>query len=60
MVNDVSAEETGFEHDTNEVVIIESNGNEMSVPMSSKRTIAGAILDSVVRSMKPSSGESKI
>jgi len=60
VVNDVSAEETGFEHDTNEVVIIESNGNEMSVPMSSKRTIAGAILDSVVRSMKPSSGESKI
>jgi phosphopantothenoylcysteine decarboxylase / phosphopantothenate---cysteine ligase len=59
VVNDVSAEETGFEHDTNEVVIIESNGNEMSVPMSSKRTIAGAILDSVVRSMKPSSGESK-
>ena len=59
VVNDVSAEATGFEHDTNEVVIIESNGNEMSIPMSSKRTIAGAILDSVVRSMKPSSGESK-
>lgn len=47
VVNDVSAPQTGFDQDTNEVVILGVDGPEEQVAMASKRTIADAIFDRV-------------
>jgi len=52
VANDVSAPGTGFEHDTNAVVIIEASGSVHDVPLTHKRAIAGAVLDAVVRVRK--------
>ena len=46
VANDVSAPGAGFEHDTNEVVILTADG-AAEVPMADKRTIARAVLDTV-------------
>ncbi len=46
VANDVSAPGTGFEHDTNEVVLLAETG-AIEVPMADKRTIARAVLDAV-------------
>jgi phosphopantothenoylcysteine decarboxylase / phosphopantothenate---cysteine ligase len=48
VANDVSAPGAGFEHDTNEVVILGADGSTREVPMSSKRAIADAVLDAVL------------
>ncbi|MGI8791827.1 MAG: bifunctional phosphopantothenoylcysteine decarboxylase/phosphopantothenate--cysteine ligase CoaBC [Acidimicrobiales bacterium] len=48
VANDVSADGAGFEHDTNAVVIISSDGTEQTVPLSEKRAIAAAVFDAVV------------
>jgi phosphopantothenoylcysteine decarboxylase/phosphopantothenate--cysteine ligase len=48
VANDVSAPGTGFEHDTNEVVILTADGTREWVPLASKRAIAAAVLDAVV------------
>jgi len=48
VANDVSAPGAGFEHDTNAVTIVGSDGSETPVPLSSKQAIAHAILDAVV------------
>jgi phosphopantothenoylcysteine decarboxylase/phosphopantothenate--cysteine ligase len=48
VANDVSAPGTGFEHDTNEVVIVSAQGPQVHVPLSDKRAVADAILDAVI------------
>lgn len=47
VANDVSAEGVGFEHDTNEVLILSADGGEVHVPMTDKRSVARAVLDAV-------------
>lgn len=47
VANDVAAEGVGFEHDTNEVLIL-SAGGEMHVPLTDKLVVAGEILDAVM------------
>ena len=47
VVNDVSAPQVGFDHDTNEVVILGSDGSETKVSLASKRTVADAIFDRI-------------
>ena len=46
VANDVSAPGAGFEHDTNEVVILSATG-ATEVPKADKRVIARAVLDAV-------------
>ena len=48
VANDVSAPETGFQHDTNAVTIIAVDGTTHEVPLADKRAVAGAVLDAVV------------
>ena len=47
--NDVSADRVGFEHDTNEVVLLTADGSEQHVPLTSKREVAAAVFDAVAR-----------
>ena len=47
VVNDVSAPRTGFDHDTNEVTLLDAGGGRTKVPLASKRDVAQAILDRV-------------
>jgi phosphopantothenoylcysteine decarboxylase/phosphopantothenate--cysteine ligase len=49
VVNDVSRGGVGFGVDSNEVMIIDSGREVVWVPLSSKREIAGRILDRVLR-----------
>ena len=60
VANDVSAPGAGFEHDTNQVVIVNADGVEHDVALSDKRAIADAVLDAVVdwRSRDQRSGPS--
>jgi phosphopantothenoylcysteine decarboxylase/phosphopantothenate--cysteine ligase len=46
--NDISAPGAGFEHDTNQVVIIDALGVEHDVGLSDKHAVADAVLDAVV------------
>ena len=48
VVNDVSAPRTGFGHDTNEVTLLDAAGGRTTIPLTSKRHVARAILDRVV------------
>ena len=48
VANDVAAEGVGFEHDTNEVVILSAGGGASHVPLTDKRSVARAVLDAVV------------
>ena len=47
VANDVSAPGVGFEHDTNEVLILRPDGEQHHVPLSDKRSVARAVLDAV-------------
>jgi phosphopantothenoylcysteine decarboxylase/phosphopantothenate--cysteine ligase len=47
VANDVSAPGTGFEHDTNQVVILGPSGMRQDVPLSDKRAVARTVLDAV-------------
>ena len=49
VANDVSMENVGFAHDTNEVLIISADAVQ-PVPLADKRVIADAVLDAVVTS----------
>jgi phosphopantothenoylcysteine decarboxylase/phosphopantothenate--cysteine ligase len=49
VANDVSADQVGFGHDTNEVTILLATGESVEVPLADKHTIATAVLDSVSR-----------
>ena len=48
VANDVSAPGVGFEHDTNQVVILSPAGIEHDGALSDKRAVARAVLDAVV------------
>lgn len=48
VANDVSAEGVGFSHDTNAVTLVFPQGDDISVTLADKHTIASVILDSVV------------
>lgn len=48
VVNDVSAENTGFNADTNAVTILGRDGKRTDVALAAKSTIAHAVLDAVV------------
>ncbi len=52
--NDVSEPGVGFEHDTNAVVIIGTDGTATDVPLADKRAIARAILDAIPRTRSSS------
>jgi phosphopantothenoylcysteine decarboxylase / phosphopantothenate---cysteine ligase len=64
VANDVAAPGVGFGHDTNAVLILGADGSTVEVPLSSKRAVAGAILDAVTRRLparnqQPASKDSK-
>jgi phosphopantothenoylcysteine decarboxylase / phosphopantothenate---cysteine ligase len=48
VVNDVSAPGTGFDHDTNAVVILDAAGKTQEIPLTSKDAVANAVLDRVI------------
>jgi phosphopantothenoylcysteine decarboxylase/phosphopantothenate--cysteine ligase len=48
VANDVSAQHVGFDHDTNAVTILGSDGTCREIPLTSKLEVAHAILDSVI------------
>jgi phosphopantothenoylcysteine decarboxylase / phosphopantothenate---cysteine ligase len=48
VANDVGAEGVGFEHDTNEVLILFADGAERHIPLTGKRAVADAVLDAVL------------
>jgi phosphopantothenoylcysteine decarboxylase/phosphopantothenate--cysteine ligase len=54
VANDVTAPGAGFEHDTNQVVIMDADGTEREVPLADKRAVARAVFDAVTqRRTKP-------
>lgn len=56
VVNDVSAPAVGFDHDTNEVHILDHDGNETAVALSTKRAVADAIFDRVIDHLETTGG----
>jgi phosphopantothenoylcysteine decarboxylase/phosphopantothenate--cysteine ligase len=48
VANDVAAAGVGFEHDTNEVLILSASGDRREVPLTGKRQVAAAVFDAVV------------
>lgn len=52
VANDVLAPGAGFDHDTNEVVIVGSGGEQATVGLSSKQEVAAAVLDMVVERLR--------
>jgi phosphopantothenoylcysteine decarboxylase/phosphopantothenate--cysteine ligase len=48
VANDVAAPDTGFEHDTNAVMILSAAAPDTLVPLRAKRQVAAAVLDAVV------------
>ncbi|UDY36201.1 bifunctional phosphopantothenoylcysteine decarboxylase/phosphopantothenate--cysteine ligase CoaBC [Dermatobacter hominis] len=53
VANDVSAPGVGFEHDTNEVLIIGHKGDQHHVPFAHKRDVARAVMDRVTAVLQP-------
>lgn len=58
VVNDVSADATGFDHDTNAVHILAASGAVDSVPLTTKRAVADAIFDRVIAHLPITGGTS--
>ncbi len=52
VANDVTAPDSGFDVDTNRVVIIDKKGNSEELPLMSKREVADKVLDRVVEFLK--------
>jgi phosphopantothenoylcysteine decarboxylase / phosphopantothenate---cysteine ligase len=48
VANDVGAEGVGFEHDTNEVLILFADGDQRHIPLTGKRAVADAVLDAAL------------
>jgi phosphopantothenoylcysteine decarboxylase/phosphopantothenate--cysteine ligase len=48
VANDVSAPGVGFQHDTNAVTLLRADGPSRAVPLADKRTIAAAVIDTIV------------
>ena len=55
VANDVSAEATGFQHDTNAVTLFAVGEPASTLPLADKRTIAAGVLDRIV-AMRASAG----
>ncbi|HUS62631.1 MAG TPA: bifunctional phosphopantothenoylcysteine decarboxylase/phosphopantothenate--cysteine ligase CoaBC [Acidimicrobiales bacterium] len=55
--NDVAAPGAGFEHDTNEVVILGADGSERLVSLATKMVVAEAILDAALAVRSGQAGE---
>lgn len=51
VANDVSKPGVGFEHDTNEVVIIQADGSREDVPLTDKRDVARRVLDTAAQKL---------
>ncbi|HEY8714801.1 MAG TPA: bifunctional phosphopantothenoylcysteine decarboxylase/phosphopantothenate--cysteine ligase CoaBC, partial [Candidatus Acidoferrum sp.] len=49
VANDVTAEDAGFDHDTNVVTLFSRDGRDLALPKLSKSDVAQRILDEVVR-----------
>ena len=49
VANDVAAPGVGFQHDTNAVTLVRPGGQADTVALTDKRSIARAVLDTVVR-----------
>jgi phosphopantothenoylcysteine decarboxylase/phosphopantothenate--cysteine ligase len=56
VANDVAKEGAGFEHDTNEVVILSAGGGARNVPLTDKRSVARAVFDAVVEARATGDG----
>jgi phosphopantothenoylcysteine decarboxylase / phosphopantothenate---cysteine ligase len=56
VANDVSAPGAGFEHDTNEVMIMSADGTSEKLPLMSKADVARAVIDAAVRRLPPTQG----
>ncbi len=56
VANDVSKEQVGFGHDTNEIVMFTADGARHHVPLTTKREAARAVLDRVVALMPAPAG----
>jgi len=56
VANDVSKEDVGFGHDTNEIVMFTADGARHHVPLTTKREAARAVLDLVVSLMGSAGG----
>ncbi|MCL5429384.1 MAG: bifunctional phosphopantothenoylcysteine decarboxylase/phosphopantothenate--cysteine ligase CoaBC [Chloroflexi bacterium] len=48
VANDISAEDAGFEVDTNRVLLLDKKGNQQQLPLMSKEEVARVILERVV------------
>ncbi len=48
VVNDVSAPGTGFDHDTNAVVVLGAGGESREIALTTKDAVANGVLDSVI------------
>ena len=57
VANDVTADDAGFAHDTNEVLVLASDGRIHSVGLRSKRQVARAVLDLVVADRDAQTGK---
>jgi phosphopantothenoylcysteine decarboxylase/phosphopantothenate--cysteine ligase len=49
VANDVAAPGVGFAHDTNAVLIVGAEGDEIDVPLASKEDVARAVVDAIAR-----------
>ena len=55
VANDVAADQVGFGHDTNAVVILSATGSSEEVPLASKTEIANAVLDAALKTFHQNS-----
>ncbi|MDE0928144.1 MAG: bifunctional phosphopantothenoylcysteine decarboxylase/phosphopantothenate--cysteine ligase CoaBC [Acidimicrobiales bacterium] len=55
VANDVAADQVGFGHDTNAVVILSATGSSEEVPLASKTEIANAVLDAALKTLHQNS-----
>jgi phosphopantothenoylcysteine decarboxylase/phosphopantothenate--cysteine ligase len=51
--NDITAQDAGFGAATNRVVLVKRNGDTESLPLMTKDDVAHAVLDQIVRLLKP-------
>jgi phosphopantothenoylcysteine decarboxylase/phosphopantothenate--cysteine ligase len=58
VANDISAADSGFEVDSNRVILIDKQGQEETLPLLSKREVAEKVLDKVAGMLKGDSEKS--
>jgi len=51
VANDVSKPGVGFEHDTNEVVVLGADGTRIDIPLTDKRNVARRVLDTAANKL---------